>query len=54
MAIWHTARTTADKAAPGWLARAIDASPGAGPGGDAPGLHIHESFPLPGALAGGR
>jgi uncharacterized protein (DUF1501 family) len=54
MAIWHTARTTVDKAAPGWLARAIDRRVGAGPGADAPGLHIHESFPLPGALAGGR
>jgi len=52
MAIWHTARTTVDKAAPGWLARAIDRRPG--PGGDVPGLHIHEAFPLPGALAGGR
>ena len=27
MAIWQTARTTADKAAPGWLARAIDRRP---------------------------
>ena len=54
MAIWQTARTTVDKAAPGWLARAIDRRPVSGPGGDAPGLHIHESFPLPGALAGGR
>jgi uncharacterized protein (DUF1501 family) len=54
MAIWHTARTTVDKAAPGWLARAIDRRAGSGPGGDAPGLHIHDSFPLPGALAGGR
>ena len=40
-----------DKAAPGWLARAIDRRPG--PDGDAPGLHIHESFPLP-RCAGGR
>jgi uncharacterized protein (DUF1501 family) len=54
MAIWQTARTTVDKAAPGWLARAIDRRPGSGSGGDAPGLHIHESFPLPRALAGGR
>ena len=54
MAIWHTAQTTVDKAAPGWLARAIDRQPGSGLGGDAPGLHIHESFPLPVALAGGR
>ena len=28
MAIWQTARTTVDKAAPGWLARAIDRRPG--------------------------
>jgi uncharacterized protein (DUF1501 family) len=62
MAIWQTARTTVDKGAPGWLARAIDgrrasaagAGSGSGPGGDAPGLHIHESFPLPQALAGGH
>jgi uncharacterized protein (DUF1501 family) len=52
MAIWQTAKTTVDKAAPGWLARAIDRRPGKG--GDAPALHIHEAFPLPGALAGGR
>jgi uncharacterized protein (DUF1501 family) len=52
MAIWHTAKTTVDKAAPGWLARAIDRRPG--PNGDAPGLHIHDAFPLPGALAGAR
>ena len=52
MAIWNTARTVADKAAPGWLARAIDERPS--PAGDAPGLHIHESFPPPQALAGGR
>jgi uncharacterized protein (DUF1501 family) len=54
MAIWHTARTAVDKAAPGWLARAIDRRTGSGPGGDAPAMHIHESFPLPGALAGGQ
>jgi uncharacterized protein (DUF1501 family) len=54
MAIWHTARTPVDKAAPGWLARAIDRGAGPGTGGDTPGLHIHESFPLPAALAGGR
>jgi uncharacterized protein (DUF1501 family) len=52
MSIWHTAKTKVDKAAPGWLARAIERRPG--PDGDAPGLHIHESFPLPGALAGGQ
>jgi uncharacterized protein (DUF1501 family) len=57
MAIWQTAKTTVDKASPGWLARAIDrraGGSGSAPGGDAPGLHIHESFPLPQALAGGR
>lgn len=54
MAIWQTARTTVDKGAPGWLARAIDGRQSDGPGGDAPGLHIHESLPLPAALAGGR
>jgi uncharacterized protein (DUF1501 family) len=54
MAIWHTARTTVDKAAPGWLARAIDGQSGPVPRADAPGMHIHESFPLPGALAGGQ
>ena len=52
MAIWQTARLHADKAAPGWLARAIDRRPG--PQGDAPGLHIHDAFPLPQAMAGGR
>ncbi len=52
MAIWQTARLKADKAAPGWLARAIDHR--AAPQGDAPGLHIHDAFPLPQALAGGR
>ena len=52
MATWQTARLSPDKAAPGWLARAIDHRPR--PEGDAPGLHIHESFPLPGSLAGGR
>ena len=52
MAIWHTARTSVDKAAPGWLARAIDRRPGLQ--GDAPALHIHDAFPLPGALAGGQ
>ena len=35
MAIWHTARTAIDKAAPGWLARAIDGRAGSGAGGDA-------------------
>jgi uncharacterized protein (DUF1501 family) len=52
MAIWQTARLDGDKAAPGWLARSIDRRPGAE--GDAAALHIHESLPLPGSLAGGR
>jgi uncharacterized protein (DUF1501 family) len=52
MATWQSARLNPDKAAPGWLAQAIDKRPS--PEGDAPGLHIHESFPLPGSLAGGR
>jgi uncharacterized protein (DUF1501 family) len=52
MAIWQTARLDPDKAAPGWLARAIDGRPG--PEGDAAGLHIHEALPLPRSLAGGR
>jgi uncharacterized protein (DUF1501 family) len=52
MAIWQTAKTDADKAAPGWLARALDRRTGLD--GDAAGLHIHEAFPLPGALSGGR
>jgi uncharacterized protein (DUF1501 family) len=54
MAIWHTASTAADKAAPGWLARAIDRRPVSAASEDAPGVHIHESFPLPGALLGGQ
>jgi uncharacterized protein (DUF1501 family) len=52
MAIWHTAKTTVDKAAPGWLARAIDRRRGSN--ADAPGLHISEAYPLPGALSGGQ
>jgi uncharacterized protein (DUF1501 family) len=52
MAIWHTAGTKVDKAAPGWLGRALDRR--IGPDGDSPGLHIHEAFPLPGALSGSR
>ncbi len=52
MATWQTARLDPDKAAPGWLAQAIDHRPR--PEGDAPALHIHESFPLPGSLAGGQ
>jgi uncharacterized protein (DUF1501 family) len=52
MAIWHTARTTVDKAAAGWLARALDRR--TVPDGDAPGMHVHDAFLLPGALVGGR
>lgn len=52
MATWQTARLNPDKAAPGWLAQAIDRRHG--PGGDASGLHIHESLPLPRSLGGGR
>jgi uncharacterized protein (DUF1501 family) len=52
MATWQTARLNPDKAAPGWLAKAIDHRPSSG--GDASALHIHESFPLPRTLAGGR
>jgi uncharacterized protein (DUF1501 family) len=52
MTTWQTARLDPDAASPGWLARAIDRCPG--PDGDAPGLHIHDAFPLPRALAGGR
>jgi len=52
MAIWHTAKTKVDKAAPGWLARALDRR--TAPEGDAAALHVHDAFLLPGALAGGR
>jgi uncharacterized protein (DUF1501 family) len=52
IATWQTARLDPDKAAPGWLARAIDHRPR--PEGDAPGLHIHEAMPLPRSLEGGR
>jgi uncharacterized protein (DUF1501 family) len=52
MAIWHAAKTTVDKGAPGWLARALDRR--SGPDGDAPGMHVHDAFLLPAALAGGR
>jgi uncharacterized protein (DUF1501 family) len=52
MAIWHTAKTNVDKAAPGWLARALDRLKG--PEGDAPAIHVHDAFLLPGALSGGR
>src|SRR4051794_28432005 len=43
MAIWHTARTDLDKAAPSWLARALDRRTDLD--GDAAALHIHEAFP---------
>ncbi|MFI5453827.1 MAG: DUF1501 domain-containing protein [Isosphaerales bacterium] len=54
MAIWQTARLDPDAgaSAAGWLARAIDRRPGLE--GDAPGLHIHDAFPLSRALSGGR
>ena len=52
MAIWQTARLDHDKAAPGWLARAIDKRPATQ--GDAPGLHVHDAMPLPQSLSGGR
>ncbi len=52
MAIWQTARLDHDKAAPGWLARAIDERPA--PQGDAPGLHIHDAMLLPQSLSGGQ
>jgi uncharacterized protein (DUF1501 family) len=52
MAIWQTAKTDPDKAAPGWLARTLDRRTGWD--GDAAALHVHEAFPLPGALSGGR
>ncbi len=52
MATWNTGRLNPDKAAPGWLARAIDRLPGLE--GDMPALHIHDAFPLPRALEGGR
>jgi uncharacterized protein (DUF1501 family) len=51
MTIWQTARLVPDAATPGWLARALDHH--AASGGDAPGLHVHDRFPLPRALAGG-
>jgi uncharacterized protein (DUF1501 family) len=54
MAIWQTARLDPDAGATeaGWLARAIDRRPR--PEGDAPGIHIHDVFPLSRALSGGR
>jgi uncharacterized protein (DUF1501 family) len=52
MAIWQTASLKADKAAPGWLARAIDHRPA--PQGDAAALHVHDAMPLPRSLSGGQ
>jgi uncharacterized protein (DUF1501 family) len=52
MAIWQTARPDPDVATPGWLARAIDRRSHVA--GDAPGLHVHDTLPLPRALAGGN
>jgi uncharacterized protein (DUF1501 family) len=52
MAIWQTASLNPDKAAPGWLARAIDNRPF--PQGDASALHVHDAMPLPQSLMGGR
>jgi uncharacterized protein (DUF1501 family) len=54
MAIWHTANpgaVSSDKATPGWLARALDASSVA-PGSDVPAMHVSTAL-LPQALAGG-
>ena len=53
MAIWQTARTrpsTRPRPA-GWPVRSTG---GPARSGDAPALHIHEAFPLPRSLAGGR
>lgn len=52
MAIWQTARLSPDAVTPGWLARMLDSREPAG--GDAPGLHIHDSLPLPQAFTGGN
>jgi uncharacterized protein (DUF1501 family) len=52
MVTWQTARLSPDRAAPGWLARAIDERPGSD--GDAPGLHIHDTSLLPRSLEGGQ
>ena len=53
MAIWQTAQDDRGQGR-ARLAGAGDRPSGRARGGDAPALHIHESFPLPGALAGGR
>ena len=52
MAIWQTAMLNPDKAAPGWLARAIDHRPTRD--GGAPALHVHDAIPLPRSLSGGN
>jgi uncharacterized protein (DUF1501 family) len=53
-ATWHTARLGAKADAPGWIARALDATP-AVPGGDSPAIHISiEAQQRPQALVGGR
>jgi uncharacterized protein (DUF1501 family) len=52
MATWQTALLNPDKAAPGWLARAIDQKPATQ--GDAAALHVHDAMPLPQALSGGQ
>jgi uncharacterized protein (DUF1501 family) len=53
MTIWQTARLTSDAATAGWLASALDRRRTA-LGGDAPGLHVDEQFPLPRSLQGGE
>jgi uncharacterized protein (DUF1501 family) len=55
MAIWNTGRLDADKATPGWLARAIDrAAHSVIVEGDAPAIHIHDELPPARAVEGGR
>ena len=51
MTIWQTAHPTPDAVTPGWLAKALDRV--ATSGGDAPGLHVQDRFPVPRALLGG-
>jgi uncharacterized protein (DUF1501 family) len=54
MATWHTAKAGARGDAPGWLARALDAT-AAPPGGDVPAIHLSiEAQPQPQALAGAQ
>jgi uncharacterized protein (DUF1501 family) len=52
MTIWQTARRDPDAATPGWLAAALDRRPPVI--GDATGVHIHDTLPLPRALSGGN